>query len=94
MLSVAVIVHDNDILIYFLFQNGELADQYNSSPSYFDYGSTKEPAGPAGGDAGRLCAAFGVDNRQAVESVSEPSTLLRPIDTQLWFDCWDCPDMP
>jgi len=28
-------------------QKGELADWYNSCPSYFDSGSTEEPAGPA-----------------------------------------------
>src|SRR5262249_43033005 len=63
----AVVVHDNDILLYFLFRNGILADWYNSSPTYFDYRS--KPAGPAGGDAAQLCPVFDMDNQRAVESV-------------------------
>jgi hypothetical protein len=67
--ALAVIVHDDDVLLYFLYRDGELADWYNSSPSYFDFGPAKEPAGPAGGDAERLCMIFGADNQQEVENV-------------------------
>jgi len=67
--ALAVIIHDDDVLGYFLFQDGQLIDWYNSCPSYFDFGSSKEPSGPTGGDAERLCAAFGVGNSQEVESI-------------------------
>jgi hypothetical protein len=52
----AVLNHDDDILAYWLFEAGELADEYNSCPGYF--GGDDET--PAGGDAKKLCAAFGV----------------------------------
>ena len=67
--ALAVIVHDDDVLCYFLYRDGDLADWYNSCPDYFDFGSAKEPAGPAGGDAGRLCAAFGEGDRGTVENI-------------------------
>lgn len=67
--ALAVIVHDDDVLGYFLYQEGELADWYNSCPSYFDFGSTKEPAEPAGGSAEQLCAAFGAASPQALETI-------------------------
>jgi uncharacterized protein (DUF433 family) len=53
----AVLNHDDDILWYHLYMSGELADEYDSSPGYFD--SSAEPSGPAGGDAQKLCTAFG-----------------------------------
>ena len=52
----AVLNHDDDILCYWLFQSGELIDEYNSAPSYFEQAA--EPSGPAGGDATKLCRAF------------------------------------
>ena len=67
--ALAVIIHDDDVFGYFLYHNGELADWYNSCPSYFDFGSTKEPSGPAGGNAERLCATFVAGSQQEVESI-------------------------
>ena len=54
-----VLNHDDDILCYWLFQRGELLDEYNSCPDYFEptlYGQA--PAAPAGGDVGKLCSVF------------------------------------
>jgi hypothetical protein len=56
--ALAVIVHDDDVFGYFLYQEGELTDWYNSSPSYFDFGSADEPAAPDGGNAERLHETF------------------------------------
>jgi hypothetical protein len=67
--ALAVIIHDDDVLAYFLYHNGKLTDWYNSCPSYFDFGSSKEPSGPAGGNAERLCAAFGGRSEREVESI-------------------------
>jgi hypothetical protein len=67
--ALAVIVHDDDVLGYFLYQDGGLADWYNSNPSYFDFGSAKEPAGPAGGNAELLRETFGAGNTQALETI-------------------------
>jgi hypothetical protein len=40
-------VYDDDIFSYFLFENGEIADRYNSCPEYFDDNNTE----PRGGNA-------------------------------------------
>jgi len=53
----AVLNHDDDILVYLLYLNGEQIDSYNSNPHYFDGGDTLSP--PSGGQAEKLCAAFG-----------------------------------
>jgi hypothetical protein len=67
--ALAVLVHDDDVFGYFLYQKGELADWYNSCPSYFDFGSTEEPAGPDGGSAELLCEVFGAGSPQGVETI-------------------------
>ena len=69
----AVMNHDDDILWYHLYLNGELADEYDSNPAYFD--DEAEPAGPAGGDAHALCAAFGRSNEEEVGKILRKSTL-------------------
>ena len=62
----AALNHGDDILCYWLFQAGELVDEYNSCPGCFSDGDTT----PVGGDAPRLCAAFGVASTAAkVEKV-------------------------
>ncbi len=63
----AVLNHDDDILWYQLYVSGELADEYDSSPDYFD--EVAQPSGPAGGDAQMLCYAFGTSNVVEVENV-------------------------
>lgn len=63
----AVLNHDDDIFWYQLYLSGELADEYDSSPGYFDSGAT--PSVPAGGNAQKLCDAFGATAVAEVESV-------------------------
>jgi hypothetical protein len=63
--ALAVLVHDSDILAYWLFDEGTLADEYNSAPGYFDGLARTHPAG---GNPERLCAAFAA--QEAVESVA------------------------
>lgn len=57
--ALAILVHDDDVFVYFLFRNGELMDSYNSCPSYFEFGSTKNATAPEGGKAELLVEAFG-----------------------------------
>ena len=59
--ALAVVVHDDDVLIYLLYRNGELIDAYDSCPDYFDFGSAREPAPPAVGNVAELCTIFGGD---------------------------------
>ena len=68
----AVLNHDDDILWYQLYLGGELADEYDSSPGYFD--PSAEPSAPAGGDAKRLCQAFGAGDQTALEAVLRKSS--------------------
>src|SRR5207302_8897170 len=70
--ALAVLNHDDDILGYQLYLSGELADEYDSSPGYFD--PSAEPSAPAGGDAKRLCQAFGAGDQTAVETVLRKSS--------------------
>lgn len=65
----AVFNHDDDIFWYQLYLSGELADEYDSSPGYFD--PSAGPSAPSGGDAQKLCRAFGS------ASVAEVASILR-----------------
>jgi hypothetical protein len=51
---------DDDVLSYRLIKAGQIIDDYNSTPDYFDFaGKHIPPRGPQGGDAKRLCNLFG-----------------------------------
>ncbi|MEO6784703.1 MAG: hypothetical protein ABI318_01115, partial [Chthoniobacteraceae bacterium] len=68
----AAVVHDDDILFLQLFENGEVTDGYDSAPGYFD--ADAEASAPDGGDAHRICAAFGTTNVSEVSSILRKST--------------------
>jgi hypothetical protein len=71
----AVLNHDDDIFWYQLYLNGELVDEYNSSPNYFSQSEEDEEASaPSGGDAQKLCKAFGAN------AVAEVKKILRNTD--------------
>lgn len=67
--ALAILVHDDEVLVYYLFRNGELMDSYNSWPSYFEFGSTKNAAAPEGGKAELLVEAFGKGDFKKLESI-------------------------
>jgi hypothetical protein len=69
----AVLNHDDDVLRYQLYEKGELTDEYDSSPGYFD--PAGKPSSPAGGDPQRLCSAFGASDMIAVGRVLRKSAL-------------------
>lgn len=57
----AALNHDDDVLMYWLYSNGELVDAYNSFPGYFGSEDDDEDDGvmPKGGDAARLVKLLG-----------------------------------
>ncbi len=55
--ALAVMNHDDDLLLYQLFDSGELIDSYDSCPSF---SSTSSSSNPRGGEASIVCNAFGV----------------------------------
>jgi hypothetical protein len=63
----AVANHDDSVLYFRVFDNGELIDSYDSCPSYFQ---DIEPLPPTGGKADLLCGLFGqIDNAGQVEDI-------------------------
>ena len=70
--ALAMLNHDDDVLWYQLYEKGKLIDEYNSCPSYFD--PVAEPSGPEGGDAEKLCNAFGGKDVAAVEKILRNSS--------------------
>jgi hypothetical protein len=74
--AIAFLNHDDDILWYQLYGNGELIDEYNSAPDYFDFEAKGEPSRPAGGDPDKLVQAFGISaDTKALEKVLRTSSL-------------------
>lgn len=71
--ALALLNHDDDILVYTLYSDGTLVDEYDSSPSYFD--PDAEPSNPIGGDAIKLCQIMGkADNVAEVENILRRSS--------------------
>ena len=58
--AMTAVLHDDDILYLWLFENGKLLDHYNSCPAYFDDSLNPEPTG---GDSKLICRAFGRQDR-------------------------------
>jgi hypothetical protein len=58
--ALAVMNHDDSVLIYSLFERGQRLDDYNSAPDYF--GDVAE-GGTRGGDPETLARAFGVPDQ-------------------------------
>jgi hypothetical protein len=56
-----VLNHDDDILWYALYEDGEISDEYDSFPTYFE--GIFSP--PKGGNAAKLCNLAGSMDKQA-----------------------------
>jgi hypothetical protein len=58
--ALAVMNHDDSVLLYWLFEAGKLVDEYDSAPEYFSSGGK---GATRGGKPETLTAAFGVPDR-------------------------------
>jgi hypothetical protein len=67
--ALAVMNHDDDVLVYMLFRKGKLLNEYNSNPGFFEDG----PDAPVGGDASKLCKALGCRDVARVAQVLQES---------------------
>jgi hypothetical protein len=71
--AIGMLNHDDDILAYELWLNGEKIDEYDSSPNYFDM-DAEEIAKPSGGNAKLLSEHMGVSsNEEEIEKVLRTS---------------------
>lgn len=67
--TLAWMVHDSALLLYVLFQDGEVVDRYVSRPDYFRPASAeapRRPVGPLGGDGERLLETAGTPGDAAL----------------------------
>jgi hypothetical protein len=63
--ALAVLNHDDDILWYRLYERGQLVDEYDSTPGYFE----GKRSTPSGGNAAKLCELMGDQNVEIVTSI-------------------------
>jgi hypothetical protein len=86
----AVAVGDDDVLEYGLADRGRLVDEYDSNPGY----DTGRATPPRGGDAARLCAAFGrIGRQEAVRAIlHDLSPTLEVERHQALIEALDLPD--
>ena len=64
----AVSNYDDDVLCYLLFEAGKQVDSYDSCPGYFD-APPSSPRGTTGGEGRLLCAAFGANNPDVIDTI-------------------------
>lgn len=69
--ALAVLNHDDDILAYWLYDQGTLVDSYDSAPGYF----TGKAGPPEGGNAKLVCEAMG-----AAQNAADVDRILRRTD--------------
>jgi hypothetical protein len=95
--AIAFLVHDSDIACYWLYDNGQLVDEYNSCPDYFA-GPHYDPSqhtsrGPSGGSPEvllRYCKA-GVRSEELRDILAAETTfaddVVMVLATALGIDC-------
>lgn len=86
----AILNHDDDVLQYWLFDEGKLHHEYNSSPNYFaeeheDEDDDDAVDRPIGGDAKALCDALGCPGN--VPAVHLALTQTEDDNSDLVFAC-------
>jgi len=77
----AFLVHDNDVAMYWLYQNGLLADEYNSAPDYFEDATEQTRARVRGNPDKLLPLCVAGTARADIEAVMHPADGL-PLTAQ------------
>ncbi len=68
LVALAIINHDDGVLAYWIYEDGNLLDKYNSAPSYFD--DKKKSARQQGGKPEIICGVFNHKEKIAkIESI-------------------------
>ncbi len=82
--AVAFMVHDSDVACYWLFDAGEMLDQYNSWPDYFD-GEGDGPPCPSGGRTDVLVryGAEGTDEERLAAVLAEETVFAESVVEQI-----------
>jgi hypothetical protein len=76
-----VLVHDDDILKYWVHRSGAIEDKYDSAPDYFSTDSSEEIRGPIGGRASVLCELFASNMEEQLENVLRASSDVYVFET-------------
>jgi hypothetical protein len=78
----SVLNHDDDVLQYWLHSNGELVDDYDSTPAYFEQAGDEDAddakistSDPRGGNADLLCQLFDANTVKKVEIILRKPSL-------------------
>lgn len=77
----AILNHDDDILMYWLSDRGTQTDAYNSTPNYFS--DTLDTSVPSGGNSQVLCRSFGSPNFEAAERILRSDDYVFALDRHL-----------
>ena len=69
--TIAFLVHDSDIFCYWLFDRGELLDEFNSCPEYFgETGGRRPITPPCRGGPMSCCGSVSLGQRYSISSAS------------------------
>ncbi len=78
----AVLVHDGDLFLYWLYEDGKWIDEFDESPDYFAVEPMPSP--PQGGNPEELCRAFRApDAREDVRDIFD--RVNRTATSDDWF---------
>ncbi len=77
----AVLNHDDDVLLYWLFEHGMLTDEYNSDPTYGSDDALIDQVTPTSANLERVCQVLGVpDATDAVRTILYETDYLFVLD--------------
>lgn len=82
----AFLVHDSDIAMYWLFQNGTLIDEFNSAPDYFEKAGEKAKSRVRGIAEALLPLCIAGTSLAQVEEVIHPADGFAAFAEEIFYD--------